>query len=318
MFVTGPDVVRSRSPARTSTWSPSAVPTRTAGAAASCTSSPTPSDEALDTARARAALLAAAGHLRPRGRSARTSTCAPCCPSNPNRAYDVQPLIDGVLDEPTLETARAGGRRTSSPASAGSPGARSASSPTTRCAWAAASTRASAEKAARFVRMCDAFGVPLVVLVDVPGLPARRRPGVGRRRAPRREAAARVRRGGRAAGDAGDPQGLRRRLHRDELPLARGDRGVRLARRRGRGHGREGRRRHPAPQEAGRGAARRARGAARRSWPRSTSGSPAASTGRWRSASSTRSSSRSGPRAALAEALAAAPRGRGAHGNIPL
>jgi acetyl-CoA/propionyl-CoA carboxylase carboxyl transferase subunit len=28
---------------------------------------------------------------------------------------------------------------------------------------------ASAEKAARFVRMCDSFGVPLVVLVDVPG-----------------------------------------------------------------------------------------------------------------------------------------------------
>jgi acetyl-CoA/propionyl-CoA carboxylase carboxyl transferase subunit len=33
----------------------------------------------------------------------------------------------------------------------------------------------SAEKAARFVRMCDAFGVPLVVLVDVPGY----LPGVG-------------------------------------------------------------------------------------------------------------------------------------------
>src|SRR5262249_48045352 len=28
---------------------------------------------------------------------------------------------------------------------------------------------ASAEKAARFVRMCDSLGVPLVVLVDVPG-----------------------------------------------------------------------------------------------------------------------------------------------------
>jgi acetyl-CoA/propionyl-CoA carboxylase carboxyl transferase subunit len=28
---------------------------------------------------------------------------------------------------------------------------------------------AAAEKAARYVRMCDAFGVPLVVLVDVPG-----------------------------------------------------------------------------------------------------------------------------------------------------
>ncbi len=33
----------------------------------------------------------------------------------------------------------------------------------------------SAEKAARFVRMCDAFGVPLAVLVDVPGF----LPGVG-------------------------------------------------------------------------------------------------------------------------------------------
>jgi len=33
----------------------------------------------------------------------------------------------------------------------------------------------SAEKAARFVRMCDAFGLPLVVLVDVPGY----LPGVG-------------------------------------------------------------------------------------------------------------------------------------------
>ncbi|MDQ3164695.1 MAG: acyl-CoA carboxylase subunit beta, partial [Actinomycetota bacterium] len=33
----------------------------------------------------------------------------------------------------------------------------------------------SAEKAARFVRMCDAFGVPLIVVVDVPGY----LPGVG-------------------------------------------------------------------------------------------------------------------------------------------
>jgi acetyl-CoA/propionyl-CoA carboxylase carboxyl transferase subunit len=33
----------------------------------------------------------------------------------------------------------------------------------------------SAEKAARFVRFCDAFGVPLIVLVDVPGY----LPGVG-------------------------------------------------------------------------------------------------------------------------------------------
>ena len=34
-----------------------------------------------------------------------------------------------------------------------------------------------AQKAARFVRTCDAFGLPLVVLVDTPGLPARHQAG---------------------------------------------------------------------------------------------------------------------------------------------
>ena len=43
------------------------------------------------------------------------------------------------------------------------------------CGSAAAWTALSAEKAARFVRMCDTFGVPLVVIVDVPGY----LPGVG-------------------------------------------------------------------------------------------------------------------------------------------
>jgi acetyl-CoA/propionyl-CoA carboxylase carboxyl transferase subunit len=57
---------------------------------------------------------------------------------------------------------------------AASAAAPSASSPTTRCASAAASTPQRRE-GRRFVRMCDAFGVPLVVLVDVPGY----LPGVG-------------------------------------------------------------------------------------------------------------------------------------------
>ena len=46
--------------------------------------------------------------------------------------------------------------------------------------------------------------------------------------------------------------------------------------------------------------------------------SPAASTGRWRSAWSTTSSSPTETRRRIAEALAAAPAARGAHGNIPL
>ncbi len=39
---------------------------------------------------------------------------------------------------------------------------------------------AAAEKAAGFVNRCSSFGLPLVVLVDTPGLPARHAPGARR------------------------------------------------------------------------------------------------------------------------------------------
>ncbi|WP_328995446.1 acyl-CoA carboxylase subunit beta [Kribbella sp. NBC_01245] len=96
-------------------------------------------------------------------------------PESAKRAYDVHPLVGGVLDEgsgvelhqrwaPNIVTTmgRLGGRTigviANNPLRLGG------------CLDAL-----SAEKAARFVRMCDAFGVPLVVLVDVPGY----LPGVG-------------------------------------------------------------------------------------------------------------------------------------------
>lgn len=95
-------------------------------------------------------------------------------PDNPRRAYDVHPLIGDLLDEPGLELhprwapnivtmlGRMGGRTVgvvaNNPMRLGG------------CLDAV-----SAEKAARFVRMCDAFGIPLLVIVDVPGY----LPGVG-------------------------------------------------------------------------------------------------------------------------------------------
>jgi acetyl-CoA/propionyl-CoA carboxylase carboxyl transferase subunit len=96
-------------------------------------------------------------------------------PESARRAYDVHPLVEGFLDEgtalelhprwaPNVLTAlgRLGGRTVgvvaNNPLRLG--GCLDASS---------------AEKAARFVRMCDALAVPLVVLVDVPGY----LPGVG-------------------------------------------------------------------------------------------------------------------------------------------
>ncbi|MGH3448454.1 MAG: carboxyl transferase domain-containing protein, partial [Nocardioidaceae bacterium] len=96
-------------------------------------------------------------------------------PESRRRAYDVHPLVGDLLDPetmlelherwaPNIVTAlgRLGGRSVgviaNNPLRLGG----CLDSP-------------SAEKAARFVRMCDAFGVPLVVVVDVPGY----LPGVG-------------------------------------------------------------------------------------------------------------------------------------------
>lgn len=95
-------------------------------------------------------------------------------PDSPKRAYDVHGLVDGLLDDPGIELqpkwapnivtslGRLGGRTVG--VIANNP---------MRLGGCLDST--SAEKAARFVRMCDAFGVPLVVVVDVPGY----LPGVG-------------------------------------------------------------------------------------------------------------------------------------------
>ena len=43
-------------------------------------------------------------------------------------------------------------------------------------------------KAARFVRFCDCFNIPLVTFVDVPGLPTWRHPGIRRDHSPRCQA----------------------------------------------------------------------------------------------------------------------------------
>jgi acetyl-CoA/propionyl-CoA carboxylase carboxyl transferase subunit len=89
-------------------------------------------------------------------------------PEGAKRAYDVHPLINGVLDAPGVELhakwapnivtvlGRLGGRTVG--VVANNP---------LRLGGCLDAT--SAEKAARFVRTCDAFGVPLVVVVDVPG-----------------------------------------------------------------------------------------------------------------------------------------------------
>jgi acetyl-CoA/propionyl-CoA carboxylase carboxyl transferase subunit len=97
-------------------------------------------------------------------------------PESNKRAYDIHPLIQGLLDEdsdvqelhpkwaPNIVTTfgRLGGRTVGVVAN-------------NPLRLGGCLDSSSAEKAARFVRMCDAFGVPIVVVVDVPGY----LPGVG-------------------------------------------------------------------------------------------------------------------------------------------
>ena len=123
----------------------------------------------------------------------------------------------------------------------------SASSPTSRWSSPAASTSTHRRKAARFVRFCDAFEIPILTLVDVPGF----LPGIAqelaassstapscssptpRRRCPRSRVITRKAYGG--AYDVMASKHLRRR------------RQLRLAHRRNRRHGRQGRGRDPLP-----------------------------------------------------------------------
>ncbi len=130
-------------------------------------------DAALDVASRLVVLLHAQGALDLDRFPARPDPSR-TLPAESRRAYDMRTVVTDVLDGPGLELqanwapnvltvlGRLGGRTVgvvaNNPLRLG--GCLDASS---------------GEKAARFVRMCDAFGVPLVFLVDVPGY----LPGVG-------------------------------------------------------------------------------------------------------------------------------------------
>jgi len=127
--------------------------------------------DALDRARELAAMLSDQGKI---AEDAEDRDLSGVLPEAKRRAYDVHLLTSRLLDTPGVElhprwapnivtilgrlTGRTVGVVASNPMRLGG------------CL-----DSASAEKAARFVRMCDAFGVPLIVLVDVPGY----LPGVG-------------------------------------------------------------------------------------------------------------------------------------------
>jgi len=122
---------------------------------------------AIAEARALAGLLGRPGSFHPDAAGTEIDLSR-LLPDNPRRAYDVRRLLPDLLDGPPVElqpnyarsvvtalgrlTGRTVGVLANNPLRLGG------------CL-----NTESAEKAARFVRMCDSLGVPLVVLVDVPG-----------------------------------------------------------------------------------------------------------------------------------------------------
>ena len=166
-----------------------------------------------------------------RAPSARRAGAPPARPATTRRAgarpsarkvYDVRDVVARVVDGGRLLEYRAAlgaqHRLRRSPASTGRPVGVIANQPHYLGGVLDAE---SAAKAARFVRTCNAFGLPLVVLVDTPGFMPGTQQEQARRDPPRRQARARVRRGDRAEGDRRAAQGVRRRVHRDELARPR-------------------------------------------------------------------------------------------------
>ena len=129
--------------------------------------------EALDRARGVAHLLGSQGSLDVEAVDDRD--LAALLPESAKRAYDVHPLVDALLDEGTgqeLHTRWAPNIVTTLGRLGGRTVGVIANNP---LRLGGCLDSLSAEKASRFVRLCDSLGVPLVVVVDVPGY----LPGVG-------------------------------------------------------------------------------------------------------------------------------------------
>ncbi|ASU84544.1 propionyl-CoA carboxylase subunit beta [Nocardiopsis gilva YIM 90087] len=175
VFVTGPDVVRSVTGEEITAEELGGPDAH--GRRSGVVHLTAPDDTAaMVKGRELALLLGHQGQMRPDDIA--DADLSDVLPESPRRAYDVKPLVNRVLDAPIGE---------------GSIELQAKWAPNIVTALGRLGDRTvgviannplrlggcldskSAEKAARFVRMCDAFGVPLVVLVDVPGY----LPGVG-------------------------------------------------------------------------------------------------------------------------------------------
>lgn len=174
MFVTGPDVVRSVTGEDITMEGLGGADThgRRSGVAHVTTGSDL---EACERARAIATLVSRPGSIDHRSVGDGPEVGA-VLPESPRRAYDVKPLIRTIIDDDQpfeeLQAKWAPNVVIGLGRLAGRTIGVIANNPLRK---GGCLDSLSAEKSARFVRFCDALGIPLLVLVDVPGY----LPGVG-------------------------------------------------------------------------------------------------------------------------------------------
>ena len=245
MFITGPEVVKTVTGEDVTSRSSAARP-RTRRSPASPTSRADDEDACLEDARYLLSFLPQNNvdpppcfePSDPIGRE--DAELDTIIPDEPTKPYDMRDVIERVVDDGELlevherwaenivcAFARLGGHPVGVVAN-------------NRARWPAPSTSTPRVKAARFVRFCDAFNIPLVTFVDVPGF----LPGTAQ------EWGGIIRHGAKllyAYCEATVPedrrdhaQGVRRRVRRHELQAHPRGLQLRLADRRGGGHGPEG------------------------------------------------------------------------------
>ncbi|MUM32714.1 carboxyl transferase domain-containing protein [Mycolicibacterium sp. CBMA 361] len=132
-----------------------------------------PIDDELDTyerGRRLVGLFCQQGHFDRAKAEAGDTDIRALMPESARRAYDVHPIVEALLDEGVPFEEFQSKWAPSIVVGLGRLAGRSvgviANNP---LRLGGCLNSESAEKAARFVRLCDAFGIPLIVLVDVPG-----------------------------------------------------------------------------------------------------------------------------------------------------
>ena len=126
-------------------------------------------DEAEAVAVAKRLLGYFQGRARRRGPRPTRRGCATLVPESARRAYDVVPVIETLADEGSVIVLRERFAPELVTALARIEGRPVGVIANNTMVMAGAVTSDAADKAARFLQLCDAFGLPIVSLVDTPG-----------------------------------------------------------------------------------------------------------------------------------------------------